>query len=125
METAMRRMLTLCACLCAAAGLFTAALVVGQSDARSASGTEHSITVPEPAPAPEPAPPDDEASDPSTIYVLRSVDGELCVFRGRTLLHRTGVYTSTLPREDQLLLDTGISAASQEALASLLEDMCS
>ena len=118
------RALLLCLSLCAAAALWTAALLYRPAPARTASGVTRSVTVPEPAHSPaaeaNPAEP-----GPPTIYQLRSVDGEVCVFRGRTLLHRTGVATRTLPREDRALLERGICAASQEALASLLEDYCS
>ena len=123
MPTPMGKLLTLSVAFCAAAALCTAALLYRPIPISAASGSTQSVTLPAPAanslkePTPEPEPP--------TVYQLRSVDGELCVFRGRTLLHRTGVDVRTLPREDRELLERGISAASQEALASLLEDLSS
>jgi hypothetical protein len=93
---------------------------------KSITGTADSITIPEGTHAtPEPAPAANAPRVTEPDYVLRSADGELCVFQGSRLLHRTGVYTRTLPREDQAHLEKGISADSQEALASLLEDLCS
>ena len=124
MPTPMGKLVTLCVAFCAAAALFTTALLYSPPPVSAASGTTESVTLPTPVqkqPAERPAP---EAEAP-TIYQLRSMDGELCVFRGRTLLHRTGVDVRTLPREDRELLERGISAASQEALASLLEDLSS
>lgn len=127
MNQPMRRLLALSVCLCAAAALFTAALLWTPPDARSAAGTEQTVVIPQPEPGQGADTPSEDPSEPlpPTIYVLRSVDGELCVFRGRKLLRRTGVRTSTLPREDRTMLETGISAGSQEALASLLEDLSS
>lgn len=110
------KLFALSAALCAASALLTAALLWSPSPQRSALEPVRDLQVP--------AAESPEHSDPG-VYVLRSMDGELCVFRNRTLLRRTGVYTLTLPREDRELLENGISAASQEALASLLEDLCS
>jgi hypothetical protein len=122
----MGKLVALCAAFCAAAAMFTAAVLYGPAPVRSASGTTDSITIPESShTTPKPAPAVKPHSVTEPDYVLRSVDGELCVFRGSRLLHRTGVYARTLPREDQRELEEGISADSQEALASLLEDLCS
>jgi hypothetical protein len=116
----------LCAAFCAAAAMFTAAALYAPAPVRSASGTTDSVTIPKSAPTvSEPGNAPAERAAPEPDYVLRSADGELCVFQGSRLLHRTGVYTRTLPREDQAHLEKGISADSQEALASLLEDLCS
>ncbi|MCC8074585.1 MAG: hypothetical protein LIO95_01350 [Clostridiales bacterium] len=69
------------------------------------------------------------ADEPSVevvpLYELRSVDGEICVFRNGSLLTHTGVLVSSLPREDRALLEEGIAAESDQELASLLEDLCS
>lgn len=112
MSSPIRKLITLSAAVCAATALLTAALLWRPAPEHSALEPVHTLRLPAPAEA-EP------------VYVLRSVDGELCVFRGGCLLRRTGVYTLALPREDRALLEDGISAASQEALASLLEDLCS
>lgn len=66
--------------------------------------------------------PDSEAIP---LYELRSVDGEICVFRRGSLLTHTGVLVSSLPREDRALLEVGIAAESDQELASLIEDLCS
>ncbi|MCD8189259.1 MAG: hypothetical protein LUD78_03405 [Clostridiales bacterium] len=69
----------------------------------------------------------DTAPDAETVplYELRSVDGEICVFRSGSLLTHTGVLAATLPKEDRALLEEGIAAQSDQELASLLEDLCS
>ncbi len=100
--------------LLAASALLTAALLWSPGAPRSALEPVEGIRAPESTEQEAPA-----------VYQLRSVDGELCIFQGRKLLRRTGVYTLSLPSEDRELLESGISAASQEALASLLEDLCS
>lgn len=58
-------------------------------------------------------------------YVLRTDHGELCIFQGENLIRRTGVAVSSLPAEDRTALENGITATSQQALSSLLEDLCS
>ncbi|MCD8353936.1 MAG: hypothetical protein LUC47_06455 [Clostridiales bacterium] len=69
---------------------------------------------------------DDEPNGEAVpLYELRSVDGEICVFRSGDLLTHTGVLTASLPREDRALLEAGIGAKSDQELASLLEDLCS
>lgn len=68
---------------------------------------------------------DEAAQTAIPLYELRSVDGEICVFRSGSLLTHTGVLTATLPREDRALLEAGISAETDQELASLLEDLCS
>lgn len=66
-----------------------------------------------------------EEDAPPPCYVLRTDRGEVCIFEGDTLLRRTGVAVSSLPAEDRESLSIGIAASSQEALSSLLEDLCS
>jgi hypothetical protein len=121
MEKLSLRMLALSAAFCAAATLGTAALLWTGSPA--AAETSRSATV-HLSPA-QPTQDERAPSDPAPLYVLRSVNDELCISRGQTLLRRTGVSTLSLPREDREMLSNGIAAASQEALASLLEDLCS
>ncbi len=68
---------------------------------------------------------DEPTGEAVPLYELRSVDGEICVFRSGSLLTHTGVLTATLPREDRALLEVGIAAHSDQELASLIEDLCS
>ncbi|MCD8052206.1 MAG: hypothetical protein LUE89_11110 [Clostridiales bacterium] len=68
---------------------------------------------------------DESTGEAVPLYELRSVDGEICVFRSGDLLTHTGVLTASLPREDRALLEAGIPAESDQELASLLEDLCS
>lgn len=114
MSVPKRRLIALCAALCAAAALWTAALRYTPAPEQQVVEPVQGLELPE-EPAPEQPP----------MYELRSVDGELCIFRGKTLIRSTGVYTLALPKEDRELLENGIAAASEEALASLLEDLCS
>lgn len=66
-----------------------------------------------------------EEIDALPLYILRSKDGEICVFRDEELIHRTGVAVSSLPAEDRTMLEAGIAASSEAALTALLEDLCS
>ena len=59
------------------------------------------------------------------LYELRSEEGEICIYHSGKLFRHTGVFVSSLPREDRALLEEGIAADSDQALASLLEDLCS
>lgn len=56
-------------------------------------------------------------------WVIRSVDGEVCIFQGETLLLHTGVSADLLPRQDREALEAGIQVESREALTALLEDL--
>lgn len=107
--------------------ILSAALVLAIVTASSAlfypDLTAHSASAPAPISDTQPVPIPEE--EPPTLYVLRAQDGELCVFRNGELLRRTGVKTSALPAEDRAALENGISATSQQALTSLLEDLCS
>lgn len=67
----------------------------------------------------------EQEEQPPVIYVLKADAGELCIFKGSELLRRTGVFVSSLPEEDRFSLEAGITASSQQALTSLLEDLCS
>ncbi|MCD8147934.1 MAG: hypothetical protein LUD84_11785 [Clostridiales bacterium] len=68
---------------------------------------------------------DEPSGEAVPLYELRSVDGEICVFRCGSLLTHTGVLVSSLPQEDRALLEAGIAAESDQELASLIEDLCS
>lgn len=68
--------------------------------------------------------PDAPASSPAH-YELRATEGEVCVYQDGSLLQRTGVAVSSLPKEDRALLENGIAVDSMQALTSLLEDLCS
>ncbi|GEM_PF-2687269 len=110
-----------------AAALSVSALLYAASPAVSASSAEQ-VTAAEAPPPPQEQPadvPEESPAAPEPLYVLRDVDGELCIFRNSRLLRHTGVYTASLPREDRELLAGGIAAGSEQALASLLEDLCS
>lgn len=74
--------------------------------------------------SPEPLSISEEQETPM-IYILKTDEGELCIFQGKTLIQRTGVAVSTLPEDDRFSLEAGICASSEEALTSLLEDLCS
>ena len=74
-----------------------------------------------------------ESSSPSTAgdsssggesYLVKEYGGQVCIFEeGEALpLRNTGIYTATLPDEDQTRLKDGITVKSQEELSSLLED---
>lgn len=67
----------------------------------------------------------DVPDDPSPCYELRADGGEVCVYQNGSLLRRTGVAVSSLPKEDRALLEQGITVDSIQALTSLLEDLCS
>lgn len=54
--------------------------------------------------------------------VVRTIDGEICVIRGDTVLS-TGFSPSLLPTQDQQALEDGIPVEDEEALAALLEDL--
>lgn len=58
-----------------------------------------------------------------TGYLIRAVGNEVCVFRGDTLILRTGVIASLLPRQDREALEQGITVESRAELTALLEDL--
>lgn len=66
-----------------------------------------------------------EAALPETEegYLLRTVQDEVCVFRGDQLLLHTGVSTSLLPQQDREALEAGLTVPDQAALTALLEDL--
>ncbi|MGM9536878.1 MAG: hypothetical protein ACI3VN_00950 [Candidatus Onthomonas sp.] len=58
-------------------------------------------------------------------YLIRTVEDEVCIFQGDTLILRTGVTASLLPQQDREALVQGIRAESRAELTSLLEDLSS
>ncbi|MDD4510333.1 MAG: hypothetical protein PHY23_05475 [Oscillospiraceae bacterium] len=56
--------------------------------------------------------------------LVKAYDGQVCIFvEGEALPRRnTGIYTATLPNEDQTMLEEGIWVSSQAELSSILED---
>lgn len=62
-------------------------------------------------------------TDDPIPFTIRSVDGEVCIFQGDTLVIHTGVSVSLLPRQDREALEAGIRADSQADLTALLEDL--
>lgn len=62
-------------------------------------------------------------TDDPIPYTIRSVDDEVCIFQGDTLLIHTGVSVSLLPRQDREALEAGIQVESEADLTALLEDL--
>ena len=64
------------------------------------------------------------AENENTSYIVKEYGGQVCIFEeGESLPRRnTGIYTATLPNQDQARLKDGISVSTQEELSSLLED---
>lgn len=60
----------------------------------------------------------------TAAYILKERNGYVAVFSSNTnqLLEVTSIPVSSLRQGDQVLLETGIAAESDEALLSLLED---
>ncbi|MGI6498198.1 MAG: hypothetical protein ACOX0U_05170 [Oscillospiraceae bacterium] len=57
-------------------------------------------------------------------YLIKEYGGQVCIFAAGEALPRrnTGIYTATLPNEDQAMLEEGIWVSSQAELSSVLED---
>ncbi len=63
-----------------------------------------------------------EAGTRGTEFLLVDQNGEVCVYAGETLVSRTGIPVSTLPKQDREELEVGIYAKGERELAALLED---
>lgn len=109
------RAVVLLTAFCLALSLSCAALSSPWPQAAETAAS--TVVVSEPAGAP--------IGEAAPLYELRSVDGEICVFRRGSLLTHTGVLVASLPRGDRALLEAGIAAESDQELASLIEDLCS
>lgn len=68
-------------------------------------------------------PKDTDGAD--TSYLIKTVDGEVCILRGEKILLHTGVSASLLPKQDREALAQGIEVESQTDLTALLEDITS
>jgi hypothetical protein len=58
-----------------------------------------------------------------TVYLIQTIDGEVCVRYGDGKVLRTGLSASMLPQHDREALEQGITVESQQELTSLLEDL--
>lgn len=115
-----RRMHFLLAALSLALFTMTLAFCLGQIFARSS---------PQPVPAPALAASklslQTEQENEETVYLLRTVDGEVCILQDGEILLHTGVSAAMLPSQDREALEKGITVKSQADLTSLLEDITS
>ena len=111
-----RRLLAVAAAAGLAAGLLLAVSVMR-------SGAEQMGAVPKLEPA-FTAAAAGVSQKQSSEYLVKSYNGQVCVFAdgGAMPQQNTGIYTATLPAEDQVLLQVGILVASQAELSALLED---
>lgn len=56
------------------------------------------------------------------IYIVRSYNGKVGIFKGDKLYGVIEVYTKTLPKADRDQLEKGIVIGSEEDLRSIIED---
>lgn len=64
-----------------------------------------------------------EESD--TVYVMREENGRVVVYRNDTIYLSTDTQVSSLPKNDRVKLEKGITVFSEEELKRLVEDYCS
>lgn len=69
----------------------------------------------------------DKASSHSITYIVKNFNGRVAVFEdsNSTPFRVTDVNIKDLPKDDQILLESGITANSKEQLNSILEDYLS
>ena len=63
-----------------------------------------------------------ETVDTEDIYIVKSYEGKIGVFENNYLIDVIDVYTKTLPKADQKLLEKGIVISGKSDLNSLIED---
>jgi hypothetical protein len=71
------------------------------------------------ASAPVSVPEDEE----KVVYLIQTIEGEVCVRCGDGNVIHTGLSAAMLPQHDRSALEHGITVESQQALTSLLEDL--
>lgn len=105
------------ACSIAVALLFLAGTGVMQKQPSASAAPQQSVPMDSLAFSPS-------ESSVSPPFVVKAYQGQICVFQADQTLpaQNTGIWVSTLPDEDQALLENGISVSSQKELSSLLED---
>ena len=63
-----------------------------------------------------------ETVDTEDIYIVKSYEGKIGIFENNYLIDVIDVYTKTLPKADQKLLEKGIVISGKSDLNSLIED---
>lgn len=108
-----RRILTASALALTALWLTLAGLALrAQEQARPAAGTAQATVQAQ-----------GSGTEEAHRYLIRTVDGKVCIFQGEELILETGVSAALLPRQDREALAQGIEVESREELTALLEDL--